>query len=446
MKRIYLDHAATTYLDPRVKAAMEPYWEIYFGNPSTLYKEGMEARNALTASRKKIASLIGANSDEIIFTNGGTESDNLAIFGVAKFFHPNYLFPSRLKPQGGSDADPENKQFKGFGRFHIITSKIEHHAVLNPCEVLEKEGFRVTYLNVNKDGIVDLKELKKSLSKDTILVSIMYANNEIGTIQPIKEIAKIIRDFRNSKFEARSTKQIQNSKFKIQNKEVSDFGFRISDLTTYPLFHTDAIQAAGYLDLNVGKLGVDLMSVNASKIYGPKGIGFLYVKRGVKLSPVIYGGSQEKGLRPGTENVPGIIGLSKAFEIAQNMREKESRRLIALRDYLIKGILKKIPNSSLNGCLMPRLPNNVNVTIDGVEGESLVLYLDARGISCSTGSACTSSDLEPSHVITALGKSKEAGHCSVRFTLGRKTKKADIDYLLKVLPEVVKKLRNVSAI
>jgi cysteine desulfurase len=415
MKRIYLDHAATTYLDPRVKAAMEPYWEIYFGNASTIYKEGMEARNALLAARKKIASLIGANPDEIIFTNGGTESDNLAIFGVARLFRPNCLFPSRLNPRAGSDADSENKQFGRFGRFHIITSKIEHHAVLNPCKVLEKEGFKVTYLNVNKDGIVDLKELEKSLNKDTILVSIMYANNEIGTIQPIKEIAKIIRDF----------------------KKKHGAG---------PLFHTDAIQAAGYLDLNVGRLGVDLMSVNASKIYGPKGIGFLYIKRGVKLLPIIYGGGQERGLRSGTENVPGIIGLNKAFEIAQNTREKESRRLIALRDYLIKGILKKIPDSSLNGCLMPRLPNNVNVTIDGVEGESLVLYLDATGISCSTGSACTSFDLEPSHVITALGKSKEAGHCSVRFTLGRKTKKADIDYLLKVLPDIVKKLRNVSAI
>jgi cysteine desulfurase len=415
MKRIYLDHAATTYLDPKVKAAMEPFWTKNFGNASTIYKEGIEARNAMNAARKKIASLIGANPDEIIFTNGGTESDNLAILGVARFYRPNCLFFSRLNPQAGSDADSKNKQFGR--RPHIITSKIEHHAVFNSCEALAREGFKVTYLNVNKDGIVDLKELKKSLKKDTILVSIMYANNEIGTVQPIKEIAKVIRNFRKA--------------------EPSASG---------PLFHTDAIQAAGYLDLNVQKLGVDLMSVNASKIYGPKGIGFSYIKRGVRLSPILYGGSQEKGLRPGTENIPEIAGLAKALEISQGMREKESRRLITLRDYLVKSILKKIPRSSLNGHPVLRLPNNVNMTISGVEGESLILYLDAAGISCSTGSACTSSSLEPSHVIVALGKSKEDAHCSVRFTLGRKTQKRDMDYLLKILPDIVKKLRKTSAI
>ena len=388
MNRIYLDHAATTYIDDAVKAAMEPYWQNKFGNASTIYKEGCDARSALNAARKNIASLIGANPDEIIFTNGGTESDNLAIFGIAR-------------------------QYKGG---HIITSKIEHHAVLNSCKVLEKENFKVTYLDVDKNGIIDLKELKKSLCKDTILISIMYANNEIGTIQPIKEIAKVIRDY----------------KIKNKNKKI--------------YFHTDAIQAAGYLDLNVERLGVDLMSVNASKIYGPKGIGFLYARRGIKLLPIIYGGGQEKGIRPGTENIPSIVGLDKAFEIAQKMREKESKRVVSLRDYLIKNILKIIPDSSLNGNQALRLPNNVNVTIKNVEGESLILYLDARGIACSTGSACTSQDLEPSHVITALGKSREDAHCSIRFTLGRKTTKADMDYLLKVLPGIVKKLRNISAI
>ncbi len=388
MKRIYLDHAATTYMDDCVKAAMEPFWHKNFGNASTIYKEGIDARNAMTASRKIIASIIGANPDEIIFTNGGTESDNLAIFGVA-----------RLHKKG-----------------HIITTKIEHHAVLNPCEVLEKEGFDVTFLKVDKNGIADLKELKNSLRKDTILVSIMYANNEIGAIQPIKEIAKIIRDFKKKEKSAN------------------------------PLFHTDAIQAAGYLNLNIAKLGVDLMSLNASKIYGPKGVGCLYIKRGVKLLPVIYGGAQERGLRPGTENIAGIVGFAKALEMSQNQAVKESKRLIILRDYLIKGILKKVPHSALNGHPTFRLPNNVNVTIPGVEGESSVLYLDAAGIACSTGSACTSQSLEPSHVITALGKSKEDAHCSVRFTLGRKTSKKDIDYLLKVFPEIIKKLRIVSAI
>ena len=389
-----MDHGATTYLDDCVKKAMDVFWQKDFGNASAIYKEGCDARNALNASRKTIASLISASPNEIIFTNGGTESDNLAIFGVARLF---------------------KKEFACAGR-HIITSKIEHHAVLNSCEALEKEGFEVTYLGVNSDGIVDLKEFKKALRKDTILVSIMYANNEIGTIQPISEITKIIRNFRNTK-----------------NPQ-------------YPLFHTDAIQAAGYLDLNVQKLGVDLMSVNASKIYGPKGIGFLYARRGIKLTPILYGGGQERGLRPGTENIPAIVGLSKAFEISQKMREKESARLIVLRDYFIKNILKKIPNTALNGHPILRLPNNVNVTIREIEGESLVLYLDAVGIVCSTGSACASQSLEPSHVIAALGKSKEEGHCSVRFTLGRKTQKTDIDYVLKVLPDIVKKLRSISAI
>jgi cysteine desulfurase len=379
---------------------MEPYWEKNFGNASTIYKEGVDARNALNQARKTIASIIGAHPDEIIFTNGGTESDNLAIFGVAKSIQgPTLNSRSVLGKRG-----------------HIITSKIEHHAVLKPCEVLEKEGFKITYLDVNKDGIVDLKKLKKSLRKETILISIMYANNEIGTIQPIREIAKIIRDF------------------KKKNK------------TQTPFFHTDAIQAAGYLDLNVQKLGVDLMSLNASKIYGPKGIGCSYIRRGVKLSPILFGGGQERGLRPGTENVPAIAGLARALEISQNMREKEAKRLAVLRDYLIKGILKKIKGASLNGHNVLRLPNNVNVSIPGIEGESLILYLDARGISCSTGSACTSQDLEPSHVITALGKSKETAHSSVRFSLGRKTSKSDMDYLLKILPDIIKKLRDMSAV
>lgn len=387
-KRVYLDHAATTYSDPRVIEAMKPYFERNFGNASSIHKEGCDARNDLTQARRVIAELVEAGADEIIFTNGGTESDNLAIFGVAR-------------------------QYK---KGHIITSAIEHHAVLNPCEALEKEGFKVTYVKTDKDGIVNLKEFKKSLRKDTILVSIMYANNEIGTIQPIREIAKIIRDFRKK----------------------NNIGF--------PLFHTDAIQAAGYLDLNVQRLGVDLMSVNASKIYGPKGMGFLYAKKGIKLQPILYGGGQERGLRPGTENLAGIVGLAKALEIAKNAAQKETKRLSVLRDYLIRNILSKIPRTRLNGHPVLRLPNNVNVTISGIEGESLVLYLDAAGIACSTGSACTSTSLEPSHVITALGRLEEDAHCSIRFTLGRKTTKNDIDYLLKVLPSIVKKLRTVSTI
>lgn len=415
-RRIYLDHAATTYLDPEVKRAMEPYWEKKFGNPSSLHQEGMEARKALNDSRKIIASLIGANPDEIIFTNGGTESDNLAIFGVAGQYQRQ---PATLT----SDVNVAGCRQKAG---HIITTKIEHHAVLNSCEDLERraclparQGFAVSYLNVSEEGIVDLKELKKSLRKETILVSIMHANNEMGAIQPISEAAKIIRDF------------------KKQNN--------LADLQP-PFFHSDAIQAAGYLDTNVRRLGLDLMSVNGSKIYGPKGVGFLYVKRGLKLLPIIRGGGQERGLRPGTENVAGIVGLAKAFELVQKNREKEAKRVSGLRDYLIRGVLKKIPRSFLNGHPILRLPNNANITISGVEGESLVLYLDAAGIACSTGSACTSQSLEPSHVILALGKPKEDAHCSLRFSLGKRNKKSDIDYLLKVLPEIVKKLRTISAI
>ncbi len=268
--RIYLDHAATTYLDPRVKKAMEVFWIKEFGNPNSLYQEGRRAKKAIETARSKIAELIGAGPEEIIFTAGGTESDNLAIFGVA----------------GVAD--------KG----HIITTKFEHHAVLNTCKELENRGFKVTYLDVGREGIINPNDIKKALTKETILVSIMYANNEIGTIQPITEISKIVRNFRNSKHEAR-------------NSKVSDFGFRILDFAAYPLLHTDACQAAGYLDLDVNKLGVDLMTVNGSKIYGPKGIGFLYVRRGVEIKPLLFGEKKKKKMRPGTENVPAIALFPK---------------------------------------------------------------------------------------------------------------------------------------
>jgi len=390
-KRIYLDHAATTYLDLRVKKVMDDFWIKNFGNPSSLYKEGRLAKKAIEESRLKIARFINAKPQEIIFTAGGTESDNLAIFGVAN----------------------------NFKKGHIITTKFEHHAVLNACKKLEELGFEVSYLDVGEKGIVSLKDFKRALKKETVLVSIMYANNEIGTIQPIAEIGKIIKDFRNSK---------------------------TSDFKTYPLFHVDACQAAGYLDLNVEKLGVDLMTVNGSKIYGPKGIGFLYIKSGVKISPLLYGGEQERGLRPGTENVPAIVGLAKAFELAQKERDKESKRLTSLRDYFIKRLTKEIPRVYLNGDSKDRLPNNINVSILGVEGESVVLYLDEKGVSCSTGSACTSESLEPSHVIMALGGPYEYGHGSLRFTLGKCNKKSDIDYVMKILPDIVKKLRAISAV
>ncbi len=397
MKRIYLDHSATTYLDKRVRRVMDSFWEENFGNPSSLYKEGRKAKKALDKARADIASLIGSRSDEIIFTGGGTESDNLAIFGV-------------VKALGSRTPKP-----------HIITTKIEHHAVLNAVKNLEKEGFEATYLNVDGNGLVDPADVKQALRPETALVSVMYANNEIGAIQPISEISKIIEKYRKDKLES-----------------------GIKEKT--PLFHTDACQAAGYLEMDVRKLGVDLMTVNGSKIYGPKGIGFLYVKSGVKLKPIIYGGGQEKDLRSGTENVPAIAGLAKSFKIAQKEKKKESARLIKLRDKLAQGILKTIPKTVLNGHPKKRLPNNVNVSILGIEGESAVLYLDAYGVSASTGSACTSLRLEPSHVISALGRPSEYSHSSLRFTLGRKTNEKEINYVLKVLPEVVKILREISSL
>ena len=467
MKRIYLDHAATTPLDSRVKDAMEPFWSENPGNAGGLYEEGRRAKEAITKSRETIAKLIGARADEIIFTSGGTESDNLAVFGVA--YGANQLHSSRLNPResklisyplassalsspriAGSDADSEFNRFAS--QPHIITTKFEHHAVLEPCQRLEKEGFDITYLNVGEDGVVNPEDVRKALRPETVLVSIMYANNEIGTIQPIAEIGKIIKDFKSTKAQVlkdlasptgASTRNFSAEKYPCLLKlsaEAMSFG------SSYPVFHTDACQAAGYLDLNVNNLGVDLMTANASKIYGPKGVGFLYKRMGVKIKPQIIGGGQEMRMRSGTENVPLIVGMAKALELAQQEREAEAARLVSLRDYFIKEIINRIPKVVLNGHPIKRLPNNVNVSILDIEGEALVLYLDAKGISFSTGSACTSESLDPSHVILALGKPYEFAHSSMRFTLGRSTTKEDLDYVLGVLPEVVEWLRRVSPI
>ena len=414
MKRIYLDHAATTYLDKRVKAVMEPYWSKNFGNASAIYKEGRDAKNALEKSRKTIADLIRARAEEITFTSGGTEGNNLAIFGVINSYEVQLRkILTKLN----------------FVKPHIITSNIEHHSVLHPIEELEKRGIiEATYIKVEKNGVVNPKDIAEALKPNTVLVSIMYANNEIGTIQPISEIAKIIRDFRN--------RQLQTTNYKLQTNEKM----------AMPFFHTDACQAGEYLVMNVQKLGCDLMTVNGSKIYGSKGIGFLYVKKGIKLKPFMYGGGQEAGLRSGTENIPAIAGLAEAFKIARASSLKESERLTKLRDYFIKSVLEKIPNVILNGDPEKRLPNNANVSILNVEGESMVLYLDEKGISCSTGSACASGELEPSHVIMALGRRYEYAHGSLRFSLGRRTTKKDLDYVLKVLPPIVAKLRQMSPV
>jgi len=332
--QVYLDHAAATPLDPRVLEPMKPFLAEEYGNPSSFHTMGKRVKDAMDNARERIALILGARADEILFTSGGTESDALAILGYAR-------------------ANAAN------GR-HLITTKIEHHAVLEAMMHLEKkEGFEVTYLSPDRDGLVTLEQVEAALRPDTILVSVMYANNEVGTIEPVGEIGNLIQ------------------KFRAANKNA------------FPVFHTDACQATGALDMNVEKLHADMVTINGSKMYGPKGVGALFVKRGIKLQPLQFGGSQEKGIRPGTENVAGIVGLAKALELAQTEREAESARLIPLRDMLIEGVLKSIPKTRLNGHATKRLPNNANLSFMDIEGEALLLYLDAAGIFASTGSACT---------------------------------------------------------
>ena len=381
MKRIYLDYAATTPMRPKVFVAMLPYFREKFGNPSSLYFYGQEAKEAINFAREKVASVINAHSSEIVFTSGGTESDNFAISGVA---WANY------------------KKGK-----HIITTSIEHHAVLNVCKFLEKVGFEVTYLPVDNQGLVSLKDIKKAIRNDTILISIMHANNEVGTIEPIEKIGEIAKE-----------------------KGV--------------YFHTDAVQTFGHIPIDVTKLNVDLLSASAHKLYGPKGVGALYIRKGVKIVPFLYGGDQENKLRASTENVAGIAGFGIAAELAKEEMEEEGSRLIPLRDKLIRGILTKIKYSRLNGHPINRLPGNVSVSIEFIEGESMLLHLDARGICASSGSACTSSISEPSHVLNAMGVPPEVAHGSLRFTLGRDNTIEDVEYVLEVLPEIVKKLRAMS--
>jgi len=391
MKRIYLDNSATTPVDKRVEKVMRPYFRKEFGNPSALYKEGVVAKEAVEQARRDVAGALGAHSDEIVFTGSGTESDNMAILGVIKAF---------------------SSTTSNLGMPHIVTSVIEHPAVLEVCRVLERDGItNVTYVGVDEKGIVDVKKIKDALRKETVLVSIMYANNEIGTIQPIRDIAKVVRAWKK-----------QNGR-------------------EYPYFHTDACQATNYLDMNVLRLGVDLLTLNGSKIYGPKGIGALYIKRGTHLAPKIYGGGQERGLRAGTENVPAIVGFAEAVKLVQESREKESVRLIELRSYFTKELLERIPGSILNGDKGNRLPSNVNISIPNIDSEQLVIELDAKGVAASARSACKSRDYESSYVIMALGRKSLSNEGGVRFSLGRDTRKRDIDYVLKILPKIIKKIQ-----
>ena len=382
MKRIYLDHAATTPVHPEVVKAMLPYFTGAFGNPSSIYSYGQEAKVAVEKARAKVAGFIGAKSEEVIFTGGGTEADNFALKGIALA-----------------------NEHKGN---HLITTSIEHHAVIETCKFLERRGgFKVTYLPVDGYGLVDPQEVKKAITNKTILVSVMNANNEIGTIQPIDEISKYVKE-------------------------------------AGILFHTDAVQTVGHIPVNVDELGVDLLSISAHKLYGPKGVGALYIRKGTRISPFVHGGEQERGRRAGTENVPGIVGLSKAIELARQEMGEEAKRLACLRDRLIQCLLENLDHVHLNGHPFRRLPNNVNVSVDFVEGESMLLNLDLENICASTGSACSSSSLEPSHVLRALGLPPEQAHGSLRFTLGRENTADEIDQVVEVLSRIVTRLRVMS--
>ncbi len=381
-RTIYLDHSATTAVHPKVVEAMLPYFTEKYGNPSSIYALGREARQAMDRARENVAAALGAKPDEIIFTGGGTESDNLAIKGVA--------FASRSRGD------------------HIITSQIEHHAVLHTCEHLEKQfGFKVTYLPVDQHGLVDPAEVERAITDRTILITIMHANNEVGTIEPIAEIGQIARDHK------------------------------------IPL-HTDAVQSFANIPINVDDLNVDLLTISGHKIYGPKGIGALYLRRRTPFVPQQQGGGQERRRRAGTENVPGIVGLSAAVSLLETLRADYSGRVLGLRDRLITGVLRAVPDSRLNGHPTKRLANNANFAFEYVEGESILLNLDFAGVAASSGSACTSASLEPSHVLLAMGLEPQIAHGSVRMTLGIDNSEADIDYVLEVLPPIIERLRAMS--
>ncbi len=381
MKRIYLDHSATTPVYHEVAELMVEYMTGKFGNPSSVHSFGREVKKAVEEARVNIANLIGANPEEIVFTSGGTESDNMAIIGTAL-----------------------SNQKKGN---HIITSSIEHHAVLDSCSYLEKQGFKVTYLPVDEYGIVQVRDVANAITDQTMLISIMHANNEVGSIQPLAEIGKLAKEHNI-------------------------------------IFHTDAVQSVGKIPVDVNQLQLDLLSASSHKLYGPKGIGFLYVRKGTKMTRLSHGGGQERRRRAGTENVPGIVGFGLAAKIAKQNLITEMERLSKLRDKLIKGIDEKVSHIKINGHLEKRVPNNVNISFSFVEGESLLLSLDMKGIAASSGSACTSGSLDPSHVLLAMGLSHEIAHGSLRLTLGKDNTEDDVDYVLQELPAIIERLRTMS--
>lgn len=380
-RNIYLDHAATTAVRKEVLDAMLPYFSEKFGNPSTIYSYGRDTKTAVEEAREKVANALGAQPKEIFFTGSGTEADNWAVKGVA--------YANRQKGK------------------HIITTNIEHHAILHTCQYLESDGFEVTYLPVDENGLVTADQVRAAIRPDTILISIMFANNEIGTIQPIAEIGKIAKE-----------KGIY--------------------------FHTDAVQAVGNVAINVNELNIDLLSLSGHKFYGPKGVGALFVRKGVKITSFMHGGAQERGRRASTENVPAIVGLGRAIELAMQDMEQYNEKLIALRDKTIAEVEKRIPFVKLNGDRHKRLPGNVNFSFEFIEGESLLLLLDMKGVAASSGSACTSGSLDPSHVLLAIGLPHEKAHGSLRITFGRDNTEEDVDYLVEILPGIVQRLRDMS--
>jgi cysteine desulfurase len=440
MNRVYLDYNATTPVDPAVLDAMLPYFTANFANASSIHTPGQRARNAVETAREQVAALIGANPKEVVFTSGGTESDNHAIFGILSpaFSRPSALVGAQLYPQvrrdaaplppipsappetvspeeRGSRLQPRHSAMSTPGALapdgslapHIITTATEHEAVLNACQQAEKRGAQVTYLSVDKNGQIDLQQLKSAIRPETILITVMHANNELGTIQPLEEIGKIAKE---------------------------------ADI----YFHTDAVQSTGKIPVDVTALAVDLLSLSGHKIYAPKGIGALYIKGGTHLQQLLYGGHHQRGARPGTENVAGIAGLGAAAAIAKKAQAADAERISKFRDHLERELLRIVPDAKINGANAARLPNTSNITFPGLEGEALLISLDLKGLAISTGAACSSGAVEPSHVLTAIGLSPEDARASLRFSLGRQTTREEIDQALTIIPAAVLQLRQLS--
>jgi cysteine desulfurase len=416
MKRVYFDHNATTAVEPAVVEAMLPYFSREFGNASSIHGFGQTARGAVETAREQVAALIGARAQEIVFTSGGTEADNHAIFGVVWAAIANKNDGRSVGEAGdGSRGGSDNLKAQYPNRLrssespHVITTAIEHEAVLNACQALEKEGVAVTYVDVDRGGRVDPEAIRRAMRAETVLISVMHANNELGTVQPLEEIGKIAAE-------------------------------------TDVYFHTDAVQSAGKIPIDVGAMKIDLLSLSGHKMYAPKGVGALYVRGGTRVQQLMYGGHHQRGFRPGTENVAGIVGLGKAAEIARGSLAADSERVGRLRDELEGGLLSRVADARVNGAGVERTPNTSNITFAGIDGEALVIALDLRGLACSTGAACSSGAVEPSHVLTASGLSAEEARGTLRFSLGRHTTREEVAFALEVIPAAVGKLRELSAV